>query len=78
MATISVHLFTTEEEAQAAIAALNAHYGIPVSEKAETQTYESYYQNGELDQWYINISEGTIAVLGFDEIAEIEIEDAII
>jgi hypothetical protein len=78
MATISVHLFTTEAEAQAAVVALNAHHGIPVSPDAETQNYEIYQRNGELDQWYINISEGTINVLGFDEIEEIEIEDEFI
>jgi hypothetical protein len=69
MASIKVHIFVTEQEAQQAIELINQGEGIPVNPEAVTRTYTEAQENeGRI---FIISDEVTIKYLG--EPIEIEI-----
>jgi hypothetical protein len=56
------YLYDTEILAQAAVAEVNAYYGIPVSPDAVTQTYTDFIAWN--DKWAILFDDSLVAVLG--------------
>jgi hypothetical protein len=62
MASIKVHTFTTEAEAQQAINLINVGEGIPVNEDAVTRTYTDWQQLEDI--YYILADEVTEKYLG--------------
>lgn len=55
-------IYNTEGDAANAVAAINKHYGFPLSADAVTQTYTNYIKWG--DGWAIMADDSLVAVLG--------------
>jgi len=73
MASIKVHTFTSEQEAQQAINLINVGEGIPVNEDAVTRTYTDWQQLEDI--YYILADEVTQKYLGEPTDLEIIQED---